>query len=111
MSILDMFKGRVDGVRMVEVVSQAEEVKLIPLGDVHLGALTCEVDKFYETVQYILQSGSLCVLMGDLMEAASKHSVGAGWAEQTQSPQVQLDALVEVLTPIAPQIVVLLEGN
>lgn len=111
MGILDGFKGRVEGARLVEHYENQDEVKLVPLGDVHLGALTCEVDKFVDTVQYIKDSGSLCVLMGDLMEAASRHSVGAGWAEQTQSPQAQLDALVEVLTPIAPQILVLLEGN
>jgi len=45
------------------------------------------------------------------MEAASKHSVGAGWVEQNLSPQAQMDALEEVLKPIAPQVLVLLDGN
>lgn len=45
------------------------------------------------------------------MEAASRHSVGSGWVEQTGSPQAQIDALVEVLKPIKDQILVLLDGN
>jgi len=100
-----------NGVRVVTYESDLEEVKLIPLGDVHLGAATCEVDKFLKTIDYIKESGSLVVLMGDLAECASKHSVGAGWVEQTISPQTQLDALEEALTPIADQTLVLLDGN
>jgi len=105
------FKHQVPGVRLVEHKVDADEVKLIPLGDIHLGAPTCEVDKFLGTVDYIKDSGSLVVLMGDLMEAASKHSVGAGWAEQVVTPQRQLDFLAEVFEPIKDRILVLLEGN
>ena len=111
MGLLDDFKRKVEGVRVVRYTTQAQELKLIPLGDVHLGAPTCDVDKFLGTVDYIKRSRSRVILMGDLMEAASKHSVGAGWVEQVQSPQRQLDALYNVLKPISSQILVLLDGN
>lgn len=108
---LDRFKGRKNNVRVVTYTTDAEELKLIPLGDVHLGAKTCEVDHFLGTVEYIKESGAMVILMGDLAECASKHSVGAGWVEQTMTPQDQLDALEEILKPIAPQILALIQGN
>lgn len=109
--MLDQFRGRSDGIRVVKHDSDNEEVKLVPLGDVHLGSPQCLVDKFLGTIDYIEQSGSLCVLMGDLAECASKTSVGAGWVEQSLTPQSQLEALAGVLKPIASQILVLLDGN
>ena len=105
------FQHQVPGVRLVAHEVDSDEVKLIPLGDVHLGAPTCEVDKFLGTVDYIKDSGALVVLMGDLMECASRYSVGAGWVSQTGSPQMQLDFLAETFEPIKNQILVLLEGN
>jgi len=109
--ILDKYRSHRNGIRVVSFVSDAEEVKLVPLGDVHLGSPTCEVDHFLGTIDYIKESGSLVVLMGDLLECASKHSVGAGWVEQNLTPQAQQDALEEVLKPIASQVLVLLDGN
>ncbi len=105
------FKGTRDGIQVVSYTSEDKEVKLIPLGDLHLGSPTCNIDKFLDVVDYIKESGSLVILMGDLMEAASRHSVGAGWVEQTGSPQTQLDTLYEVFKPIRKQILVLLDGN
>ena len=105
------FRHQVPGVQIVRHEVDTNEVKLIPLGDVHLGAPTCEIDKFIGTIDYIRDSGALVVLMGDLMECASRHSVGAGWVEQIATPQRQLDFLAEVLGPIASQTLVLLEGN
>ena len=53
----DRFKGRRNGVRVITYETKAEELKLIPLGDVHLGSKTCEVDHFLGTVDYIKESG------------------------------------------------------
>lgn len=105
------FKKKRDGVKVVVCDFDVDEVKLIPLGDVHLGANTCEVDKFLGTVDYIKESGSQVILMGDLLECASRYSVGAGWVEQQLDPQTQIDYMVEVLEPIKDQILVNLEGN
>lgn len=63
------------------------------------------------TVEFIKRTNCKVILMGDLMEAASSHSVGAGWVEQTYSPQEQLDTLVEILKPIKDKILLNLEGN
>jgi predicted phosphodiesterase len=109
---LAMFKAISTG----EVLSISREYNLsklllIPVGDVHLGSPTCNVDKFEKTIAFIQKTDCVVILMGDLMEAASKYSIGAGWVEQVVNPQAQLDILCEVLTPIRDKILINLEGN
>jgi len=110
-SILEEFKGKQRQVKSVRCEVDASKLWVVPLGDVHLGAPTCDVDRFKETIDFIKESGYKVILMGDLLESSNKNSVGAGWVEQTQSPQEQLDALAELLAPIKKQIIVLLSGN
>jgi len=108
---LDIFKGSVKEIRAVTYSTDACKLLVVPLGDVHLGAPTCDIQKFLATVKFIEETDCKVILMGDLLEAASKSSVGSGWVEQTASPQDQLDALKEVLFPIKDKILVVLDGN
>jgi predicted phosphodiesterase len=109
--LLDEFKGKVRQVKSVRCEVDEKKLWFVPLGDVHLGHPTCDVQKFVDTVKFIKDSGYKVVLMGDLLECANKSSVGAGWVEQTKSPQEQLDAIADILNPIKEQIIVLLTGN
>lgn len=111
LAILDKFKWRPPTTRVVICDYDLPEVRMVPLGDIHLGAPTCEIEKLKGTIRYLKRSGSRVILMGDLMDASSRHSVGAGWAEQVQDPQTQLDTLYDILEPIASQVIVLLDGN
>lgn len=84
---------------------------VVPIGDVHLGSPNCNIEKFIATIEFVKKNDCVVILMGDLLEAASRHSIGAGWVEQTFSPQDQLDALTEVFRPIKDKILINLEGN
>ena len=105
------FKRRRNNIQVIDHITNEKKVKLVPVGDLHLGAPTCNIEKFLGTIDYIKKSGALVILMGDLMEAASKHSVSSGWVDQEIKPQDQLDLLCEVLEPIKGQILCLIEGN
>ena len=110
--LLSIFKGKPTGeVGSISREFDCSKLLLVPLGDSHLGAPTCNIDKFRKALAFIQRTDCVVVLMGDLMEDASKHSVGAGWVEQTGDPQAQLDALYEVLLPIRDKLLVVLEGN
>ena len=111
LTILDQFKGKIKQVKSVRYETDAKKLWFVPLGDVHLGHPTCDVDKFLETINFIKKSDYKVVLMGDLLESANKSSVGAGWVEQTQSPQEQLDTLADLLYPLRDRILLLLTGN
>lgn len=87
--------------------------KLIPWGDVHLGAKTCNVDKAKKTLEYCLKNKIPLLGMGDMIEYATRYSVGSGVYEQVLSPQEQIDEMIEWLKPLAKAglIIGLLMGN
>ena len=98
-------------VNTVNYVSDTDEVKVIPFGDWHLGYPTCNLKKIKGTIKYIKESNARVILMGDLMEAGSKHSVAASWLDQNLKPQEKFDTIQALLTPIKDQILVILNGN
>ncbi len=111
LKLLEQFKGKVRQVTSVRCEVDARKLWMVPLGDIHLGHPTCDVKKFLETVDFIKKNNYKVILMGDLIECANKGSVGAGWVEQTMSPQEQLDTIAEILKPIKENIIVNLVGN
>lgn len=90
---------------------KTNELKLIPFGDWHYGAKNCDVRKIKKTIKYIKESNAQVILMGDLMENASRYSVGAGVYDQRITPQKQLNDVCEMLEPIKKQCLVNLCGN
>ena len=110
--LLEEFKGKKRQVKSVRCEVDAPKLWIVALGDVHLGSPTCDVERFKDTIKFLRENPDYkIILMGDLLESANKHSVGAGWVEQTQSPQEQLDILAELLSPLKRQIIMLLTGN
>jgi len=87
--------------------------EFLPLGDVHLGSSGCFVDKVQANIQYCLAKHVYVATMGDLLEMGTKGSVGAGVYEQIMQPQEQIDAMIEMLRPLADAGLLLgmLDGN
>ena len=83
---------------------------LVPIGDVHYGAINCDVDKFQRTLEFCRSSNAWILLMGDLLEASSRYSIGAGVYEQS-TPQSQIDDMVEMLEPYKDLIIGSHQGN
>jgi hypothetical protein len=83
----------------------ADVVRLVPIGDTHVGHKASLVDKLKGFLDYILETpNTYTILMGDLMEnvlpdTVSKHR-GAMW-EQILTPSEQLVTLHKLLTPLA----------
>lgn len=84
---------------------------LVPIGDVHYGAINCDIDKFKAALEFCRQSNAWILLMGDLIEAATRYSVGAGVYEQKMTPQQQLEDMVEILEPYRDLIIGSHDGN
>lgn len=75
--------------------------EVIFLGDVHYGSKQCDVKRFLGYVDYCLKNNIYVMLMGDLIESATRHSVGAGVYEQEVPCQSQHEQMVEWLRPLA----------
>lgn len=82
-------------------------------GDVHYGSRECDRQKAKAMLDYCLENKCYIFLMGDLLEAATRSSVGAGVYQQIMNPQEQLETMVEWLTPLAEKNLILgaLIGN
>ena len=87
------------------------EVKITPLGDVHLGAPGCQFDQFKSAVQAIAdEPNSYAIMMGDLLDMGLKNSVGDPY-HAVMSPGDQKREMVRALMPIQSKILAWVSGN
>ena len=87
--------------------------EIVFFGDTHWGSPQCDRERAKRMIQYCIDKEIYVLLMGDLLEFATKNSVGAGVYEQTMNPHQQFDEVMEMLTPLADKklILGLLRGN
>lgn len=83
------------------------------LGDVHYGSPQFDEIRFQRQVDYCVKNRLYVLLMGDLLEMATRMSVGAGVYQQTNIGQTQFETMVNWLMPLAKKnlILGLLNGN
>lgn len=84
---------------------------IVPLGDLHHGAINSDTKELKKTIKKIADLDAKVILMGDLIENASKTSVGAGVYEQNLNPSEQISDLIELLQPIKKNILFSIIGN
>jgi UDP-2,3-diacylglucosamine pyrophosphatase LpxH len=63
-----------------------DELCLAPIGDIHIGSPHFDAKLLERHLNWIREhrENTRIILMGDLLETATKDSVGAGWAEQEE---------------------------
>lgn len=76
-------------------------VEVIFLGDVHYGSPQCDVPRFLNMVKYCVKNRVYVMLMGDMIECATRNSVGAGVYEQIMPADEQHIKMLEFLKPLA----------
>ena len=89
-----------------------KELLLIGLGDSHLGSVDCDVVKFKNTIAWIKSKpNTRVIVMGDLIDAGLKDSVGGGTFDNDTTPEQQMTSVIDLLKPIQNKIWCLLSGN
>lgn len=85
---------------------------IVPLGDIHFGADSCDVKALTELINWIKENENVLVILnGDLIENASKESPGSSVFRQVIPPQEQKERLLIMLSPIAHRILYSVKGN
>lgn len=85
----------------IRVVAPNQDAQdFLPLSDVHFGSPTQDYDKAIAFRDRALERGALVLCLGDMMENATRYSVGSGVYEQLIPPQQQQDMTVEYLRPL-----------
>jgi hypothetical protein len=87
--------------------------EILFIGDIHLGHPNCEINRVKEMLNYAVKSHTYVLLMGDLLEASTRDSIGDGVYHQLINPQQQMEEMTEILRPLADEdlIIGLLQGN
>jgi len=87
--------------------------EVIFIGDVHFGSPQCDKKRFKNMVDFCIKNNIYVFLTGDLLEMATRDSVGAGVYEQEFIGQSQYEQMVEILRPLAEKKLILgsLNGN
>ena len=82
-------------------------------GDLHYGHPQCRIGKAKEMLDYALKKKIYIFCMGDMIEAGLSTSIGDSVYMQTLNPQRQMEAVIDLLEPMAKAglIVGYLSGN
>jgi predicted phosphodiesterase len=87
--------------------------EVIFIGDCHYGSPQFDQPRFLAMLDYCLKNSMYVFLMGDLIEMATRYSIGAGVYEQTAHGQSQHEQMVDWFRPLADKKLILgtLNGN
>lgn len=87
--------------------------EVVFIGDSHYGSPQFDEPRFLSMLSYCLKNRIYVFLMGDMIELATRHSVGGGVYEQEFNGQSQHEQMVEWLRPLAKRELILgsLQGN
>lgn len=89
-----------------------KNLKIAFIGDIHHGSVYSDTARLDKTIEKVKKNKDMrVILMGDLIENASRGSVGSGVYEQNMSPNVQTWDIAKKFKPIAKQILFMHEGN
>ena len=89
-----------------------DKLTLVPLGDVHYGARECKEELFQKYVDHVADNKDYrTIMMGDMINAALRDSVGAGSYDDKMNVQQQKDEILDILHPIRKKIIGYHTGN
>lgn len=94
-----------------QIEANGKPIKIIPLGDLHIGSAKCDIEAIKAQVEVIRKEpNTYCVLLGDLINNSTKTSVGDVYSEP-MSPMRQMQVCVDLFTPIKDKILAITSGN
>ena len=93
------------------LTSELTELKLIPLGDSHIGDPSFAEQLFMQKIEEVrVTENALVLLTGDMINNALKNSVSNSY-DQVLQPAGQIRYLVKLLAPIKDKIIGVISGN
>lgn len=95
----------------VDLPRELESVELHTFADEHVGDEQCDLKRLVERIEYVKNTpNAYCILNGDLMDNATKTSIGDTYG-QVFNPMEQLARAVELFEPIRDKILCITHGN
>lgn len=94
------------------IYSEANQIEIVPFGDLHSPSPNCRMDKFKDLVSYIADTQNCYAIgMGDLLDAIVITDKRFDPSEKDTNLDEQTERLKLTLEPIKDRIICLLTGN
>lgn len=95
----------------IDLPTDLEQIELHIFADEHIGDEHCDMKRLLERIEYVKNTPTAyCILNGDLLDNATKTSIGDSYA-QVFNPMEQLEKAVELFGPIKDKIICITHGN
>lgn len=95
----------------INLSEELERITIHIFGDEHIGDEHSDLKRLKERIEYVANTPTAyCVLNGDIIDNATKTSIGDTYASEF-NPMEQLKVAVELFEPIKDKILVLTHGN
>lgn len=85
----------------LELKRGKDYAEVVFIGDVHLGSPQCDKPRFLNMIDYVKKNSIYVFLMGDLIETATRQSIGAGVYEQESIAESQYEQMCNILRPLS----------
>jgi hypothetical protein len=89
--------------RVTLPVNEKGYAPLLFFGDLHIGSPQCDLEAIQAMLDWALQDKVHILVMGDVIDANLRDSVGWGVYEQKLSPQQQIEFAINLFKPLAEQ--------
>lgn len=94
-----------------DLPEELTHIELHIFADEHIGDEHCDVQRLKERIEYVKNTpNAYCVINGDIMDNATKTSIGDTY-KQTLNPMEQIEDAVELFTPIRDKVLAITHGN
>lgn len=92
----------------VDLPQELKNIELHTFADEHIGDRECDMKRLLSRIEYVKNTpNAYCILNGDLMDNATKTSIGDSYTQEF-SPMEQLRRAVEIFGPIKDKILALI---
>lgn len=91
---------------------QFKSIKVLALSDFHIGDELCNLKLIRSVLEEVKNSdNTFIILNGDLIDNATKNSVGSVYQNDGLTPMEQIVMLCDLLSPVAERILCICNGN
>jgi hypothetical protein len=95
----------------IDLPEDLKGIQIKIFGDEHIGDEHCDLKRLKERIEYVANTkDAYCVLNGDVIDNATKTSIGDTYASEL-NPMEQLKTAVELFEPIKDKILAITHGN
>ena len=95
----------------IDLPEKLKSIQIKIFGDEHIGDEHCDLKRLKERIEFVANTeNAYCVLNGDLIDNATKTSIGDTYASEF-NPMEQLRIAVELFEPIKDKILAITHGN